>query len=226
LSHKGPQKQPDGSEKRGPAPDGDAASQGAIGPSGKTGKKSSPRKRRRVKKKRRSPPSKKPIFKFVVGLGLLLIAANVALSTEKVDKGLIPSYLRGWAEVSASVLNVFGENARVYDSSISSNRFSVNIKKGCDAIQPTILFICAVLASPVAFKPKIPGLFLGLAFLMAMNLVRVLSLFYVGIYWNSAFEIMHHDVWQAVFIILSILAWGAWALWAVRKTIEPKHAAA
>jgi len=160
----------------------------------------------------------------VAGLGILLIAANVALKTEKVETGFTPSYLRGWAEVSAFVLNVFGENARVYDSAISSNRFSVNIKKGCDAIQPTILFICAVLASPVAFKPKIPGLLLGLAFLMLMNLVRVLSLFYVGIYWNSAFEIMHHDVWQAVFIILSILAWGAWALWAVRKTIEPRHA--
>jgi len=207
-------------------PDGDTAHHEPTGRGGKTDKKSPPRKRKRVKKKRRPPPSKKPIFKFVVGLGLLLIAANVVLHTEKVDKGLIPSYLRGWAEVSASVLNVFGENARVYDSSISSNRFSVNIKKGCDAIQPTILFICAVLASPVALKPKIPGLILGLAFLMLMNLVRVLSLFYVGIYWNAAFEIMHHDVWQAVFIILSILAWGAWALWAVRKTIEPNHATA
>jgi exosortase/archaeosortase family protein len=180
-----------------------------------------PRRRRRV---RRPPPSKKPIFQFVAGLIVLLIIANVALRHKSVDEKLIPQYLRGWANVSAAVLNVFGENAKVYGSAISSPRFSVNIKKGCDAVQPTVLFICAVLASPVARWSKLPGLALGILFLMIMNLVRVLSLFYIGIYWNSAFEIMHHDVWQAAFIILSILAWAAWALWAVRKTTEASHA--
>ena len=81
-----------------------------------------------------------------------------------------------------------------------------------------MLFISAVLASPVAFLSKVPGLLIGFLFLMAMNLVRVISLFYIGIYFPSAFNTAHHDVWQAVFIILSILAWALWAIWAVRKT--------
>ncbi len=161
----------------------------------------------------------------MVLLAILMIAANIVLATDFVRDTLTPQYLRAWAHVSAATMNVVGENARVYDSSISSARFSVNIKEGCDAVQPTVLFIMAVLASPVAFKPKLPGLAIGIFFLMAMNLVRVISLFYIGIYWNSAFETMHHDVWQAVFIILSILAWWFWALWAVKKTRKRKHAA-
>lgn len=166
-----------------------------------------------------------PIFRFVLLLAILMIAAKIVLSTSFVDGTLAPKYLRAWAHVSAATMNLWGENASVYDSSIRSSRFSVNIKEGCDAVQPTVLFIMAVLASPVAFRPKLPGLAIGIFFLMAMNLVRVISLFYIGVYWNSAFETMHHDVWQAVFIILSILAWWFWAVWAVKKTRKRKHAA-
>ena len=162
--------------------------------------------------------AKSPILRFVVGLGLLMTIANLILMTDRFETKIMPSYLRGWAQISASVLRVLGEDAAVSDSLISSPRFSVSIKKGCDAVQPTVLFITAVLASPVAFRPKLPGLAIGILFLMAMNLVRVISLYYIGVYWPSAFEIMHHDVWQATFIIVSIVAWALWAVWAVRET--------
>ena len=165
--------------------------------------------------------TKSPIFRFVVTLAVLMVVANVILYTDLFRDNLMPKYLRGWAGVSAAALSVLGEDARVVDSSVSSSRFSVNIKQGCDAIQPTVLFVTAVLASPVALMSKIPGLLIGVFFLMFMNLVRVLSLFYIGIYWYAAFDTMHHDVWQALFIILSIAAWALWALWAVRKTTLP-----
>jgi exosortase/archaeosortase family protein len=106
----------------------------------------------------------------------------------------------------------------VIDHTVSSDRFSVDIKRGCDAVQPTVLFISAVLASPVGFLSKLPGLAIGFFFLMAMNLVRVISLFYIGIHLPSWFDMAHHDIWQATFIILSILAWALWAIWAVRRT--------
>ena len=161
---------------------------------------------------------KHPIFRFVLLLAVFMGIANIALTTDRVRHGLIPEYLRGWAHISGSVLRMLGEDARVVGSAVSSSRFSVDIKRGCDAVQPTVLFISAVLASPVAVLSKVPGLLIGFFFLMAMNLVRVISLFYIGIYFPSAFNTAHHDVWQAVFIILSILAWALWAIWAVRKT--------
>lgn len=213
-----------GNERNTRPPEGDGPANGGGPAEGSAtpahAKKSPPGARRKVKKvrkPRRPPPSKKPIFKFVVGLLVLLALAQVALNLSYVKETLIPQYLRGWAHISASVLNVFGENAKVYGNAISSSRFSVNIKRGCDALQPTVLFVCAVLASPVALSSKIPGLILGLIFIMAMNLVRVVSLFYIGIYMNSWFEFAHVEVWQSLFIFFSILAWGVWAVWAWRR---------
>ena len=34
----------------------------------------------------------------------------------------------------------------------------------------------------------------------------------------TVFQIMHEEVWQVTFIILSIFAWALWAIWAVKKT--------
>lgn len=171
--------------------------------------------------------SRNPIFRFVASLAVLMIVANVLLSTSYAKKDLLPSYLRGWAHISAGALKLMGERTTVSDSQVISPRFSVSIKRGCDAVQPTLLFVTAVIASPVALWSKLPGLAFGLLFLMAMNLVRVISLFYIGIYFSmKTFDIMHHDVWQAVFIILSIFAWAVWAVWAVRKTVVGQHARA
>ncbi len=191
---------------------------------------SSPAGRRRSGKKgarRRPPLFKRPIFRFVVSLLVILAFFELLLLTDWVKSEASPPYLEFHAWMSGTVLSWLGEDAHVSGSVVHSNRFSVNIKKGCDALQPCALFIAAVLASPVLFKPKIPGLVLGLLFLMLMNILRVVSLFYVGIYFDqTVFDIMHHDVWQATFIFLAIVAWAMWALWAVKKTVIAGHAPA
>ena len=151
---------------------------------------------------------------------VLLGLFEVLLATSFVKEHLIPPYLQFYARLSGDVMEIFGEDVSVTGSTVSSPRYSVNIKRGCDAMQPSILFIAAVLASPVVMWPKVPGLILGLLFLLVMNLVRVVSLFYIGVHYPSAFDVMHHDVWQAGFIFLAILAWTLWALWAAGKTVK------
>ncbi len=164
---------------------------------------------------------KHPVFRFVVVLLLLLGLFEFVAASDFVRNGAIPGYMRFVAKVTGGVMSVWGEEVTVSGSTISSPRFSVNIKKGCDAVQPTALFLAGVLASPVVFWPKIPGIFLGLLFLGSMNIVRVISLFYIGAFMSQrAFAIMHEDVWQVAFIFLSILAWGLWAVWAAQKTVR------
>ncbi len=163
-----------------------------------------------------------PVFRFVVGLVILLGLFQALIQWSPVKDKAIPTYLRFCARTSGAVMNLFGEQAAIHDSTISSRRFSINIKRGCDAMQPTTLFISGVLASPVLFWSKIPGIIIGILFLGIMNLVRVISLFYIGVFCSpEMFEFMHHDVWQAAFIFLAIISWGLWAVWAARRTRNP-----
>lgn len=162
---------------------------------------------------------KKPIFMFVGGFILLLALFYAVTLTPFMNTRALPGLQEWNARVSAKLLNVFREGASAYDTTITSPRYSVNIAHGCDAIEPIGLFLAAVLAFPSTLRSKIPGLILGVAALVLMNFIRIVSLFYTGIYWNSAFETMHVDVWQPAFIVLSLVFWVSWALWATK----PRH---
>lgn len=129
-------------------------------------------------------------------------------------------YLQANAAVSAWVLQVFGEDAASKGFAVSSARFYLEVRRGCDAIEPAALFSSAVVASPVALRFKAPGMIIGVAVLITLNLARIVSLFYTGIYFPELFETIHIDVWQPAFIFLTLLLWFVWAIWARRRAGE------
>ena len=65
-------------------------------------------------------------------------------------------------------------------------------------------------------RSKLPGLVVGTFVLAVVNLIRIVTLFYTGIYWPKWFEAMHVDVWQPIFILLSLTFWILWAVWATQ----------
>lgn len=132
------------------------------------------------------------------------------------QENLVPGYLQFWARSTAAALRLLGEPATAAGATVISSRFSVDILKGCDAIDPMSLFGAAVLAFPAGWWRKSAGLVAGIAVILALNLVRLVSLFYVGIYLPAWFDFAHYEFWQVAFILVAILCWGIWAAWALR----------
>lgn len=161
--------------------------------------------------------SRRPVFWFVFLFALFMALFYAAGATSFVKDRVFPPYLRFNAIVSAWILDVFEDRIVVSGQSISG-RFALTIERGCDAIEPSALFLAGVLAFPAPFLRKIPGMLIGTICLMVINLVRIVSLYYVGVYFSHrTFEIMHVNVWQALFIVLAIFFWVLWALWSLKK---------
>ena len=140
-------------------------------------------------------------------------------------------YLALLARVVGGILGLFGYDISVAETTVHSPQFSLEIVRGCDAIEPAATYIAAVLASPVGVWPKIPGILIGTAAIMLINLVRIVSLFFVGVYYRSAFNMMHEGVWQAAFVVLAIVFWAVWVQWATRgkrerPDVRPQEASA
>lgn len=161
--------------------------------------------------------TKRPVLGFVLLFAVLMGAFYACTFLPALNKHAFPWLLRANASVSTSILTIFGEDARANGTAISSPRASISIAHGCDAIEPTALFVAAVLAFPVPLLTKVPGVLLGTLLLLSINLVRIISLFYTRIHFPKAFEIMHVDVWQPAFILLALLFWVLWAWWATQK---------
>lgn len=161
---------------------------------------------------------KRPVFQFV-GLFVVLLGAFYGFTYyfPLFNKRLLPQYMRLNARASALILSAMGEGASANGTAVSSRRYSVDIRHGCDAVAPSALFIAAVLAFPSSIRSKLPGLVAGTVILAVINLIRIVSLFYTGIFYPKAFEFVHVDIWQPVFVLFSLTLWVIWALWATRR---------
>ena len=91
-----------------------------------------------------------------------------------------------------------------------TNGFGVSIEKGCNGIEATIVLVAAMLAFPSPWKYKIIGILSGFVAVQALNVVRVISLFYLG-QWNmTAFEWAHLYIWQALIMLDVLIVFLIW----------------
>ncbi len=164
-----------------------------------------------------------PVFMFLFVFATLMgLFYAFALFTPFYERHF-PHYLGFNARLSGHILAFLGQDITVRGASISSPAFSVTIKQGCDAIEPTALFVCAVLAFPGILSKKIVGVITGTLLLAFLNLIRIVTLFLVGVYLPRAFELMHIEVWQGLFIFLAILLWVFWLLWTGKSQVPGQN---
>ena len=90
------------------------------------------------------------------------------------------------------------------------NGFAVSIEAGCNGVEATIVLLAAILAFPAPWKRKLVGLAVGVVAVQGLNIIRVISLFYLG-QWNFAiFEFAHRYVWQALIMLDVLIVWLLW----------------
>ena len=167
---------------------------------------------------------KGPIFGFVLKFGLLIVLLYALLATAFFDR-MLYSYLEANAWFSHLILNLFGENTQVTDVTIHSPRFSIAIRRGCDAVEPTWLFCAAVLSFRGAIRYKILGMLVGVILLQLLNFVRIISLYWIGIHFCGFFNSAHLEIWPTAFIIVAIVLFIGWVEWSSKiPALNPPHA--
>jgi exosortase H (IPTLxxWG-CTERM-specific) len=166
---------------------------------------------------------KQPILRFLLIFTVLAAPLFVFYYAYYERSGVLYTYLSLNAKASAAVMRCFGTPATANGITVRTPRFGLTVAQGCDAIQPIILFFCAVLASPVAWRLKLLGILIGVPSLLILNLARIVTLFYTGVYFPKSFELIHIDIWQAAFIFVTLLFWVLWARWARGRSAVGAH---
>lgn len=152
-----------------------------------------------------------------LGLLGLLIGVFYVFFPWFTQTGVFQRYLALIAESTGAILTHLGQSVNVSGRSVSSARYSLVVVLGCDGIEVTAMFAAAVLASPVSLRSRLLFMCGGTVVLVCINVLRIVSLFLVGVYFPRAMDTMHWDAWPAVLIVLVLLCWLIWAWWATQR---------
>lgn len=161
---------------------------------------------------------KRPVLFFVLGFCVLMILFYTFWLSDFFELNIHPKIVSANASISSFFLNLLGQQTLASNQVVVSPRFSISVSRGCDAIEAMALFGAAMLAFPFKWTKKLTGLFIGIIVLFVLNLVRIISLFLTGVYAPRAFEIMHVEVWQVVFIFIALALWIFW----IRMSLKQK----
>jgi exosortase H (IPTLxxWG-CTERM-specific) len=139
------------------------------------------------------------------GLVVLIFAASyLAFGVlPRVRLGVINPYTEFLAEAVAAVINLFGAGAVAKGALVYSPRYSMDIAMGCDGVEASCLYLAGVLAFPTSWRARLIGFALGVPLIHAINLARLVGLYYVGMHWPSVFDGVHDYVAQTIVILFS-----------------------
>ncbi len=88
--------------------------------------------------------------------------------------------------------------------------FGVSIEPGCNGVEAGIVLFAAVMAFPSTWRHKLTGLALGFVAVQGLNMVRVISLFYLGQWSTPVFNFAHEYLWQALIMLDVLIVWLLW----------------
>lgn len=152
------------------------------------------------------------MFRFFILFIVILVSLFAAELTPPVQNAVVLPWTEALARTSAILIMLFDSNVAAYGKILQSttNGFAVSIEAGCNGIEAAIVLIAAMLAFPAPWKHRIIGILSGLLAVQLLNIVRVISLFYLG-QWNmDAFNWAHLYLWQALIMLDVLIVWLIW----------------
>lgn len=139
---------------------------------------------------------------FLAGAGLVLLPPVQAID------GRFSQALVG---VSHRLVVICGGAAQAQGAIMRApSGFGVEMKDGCNGVTVTILLWAAVLAFPASWRMRSLGLAVGSLAIQVLNLVRFISLFYLGQYSTTWFEFAHGYLWEILLMLDTMVIFWLW----------------
>ena len=152
------------------------------------------------------------MIRFFVLFTVLLVGLFTLDILQPAEKYVILPFTSFIAYISVLIIQLFVDNVMAISNVIrdKTTGIGVPIERGCNGVEAVIILFAAIFSFPAPIKHKSVGFIIGFFAIQALNLVRIVSLFYLG-QWNQvAFEWFHLYLWQALIIMDALVVWLVW----------------
>jgi len=152
------------------------------------------------------------VLRFFLIFLLIQAVLFTAELTPPVQHAIVIPFTESIASLSAWLVQLFDDGVIAYSNVIRDQQsgFAVAIEAGCNGVEATIMLIAAMLAMPAPWKHKLIGIGAGFLAIQSMNLLRIISLFYLGQWNKTAFDWAHLYIWQALIMLDVLIVFLIW----------------
>lgn len=102
----------------------------------------------------------------------------------------------------------------------------VAIEAGCNGVEACLMLLAALLAWPASWRARLIGIAAGFAAIQFVNLLRIITLFYLAGWDADLFRFAHLYLWQALIMLDVLAVWLLWLRWVARNEAGRPAAAA
>lgn len=148
--------------------------------------------------------------RFLIVFAVLLISFYALITISWVDAHVVLPFTGALARVSGGVLNLIGERVHVSGTVIAGAKFAVDIRGGCNGLEAVVFVCAAMLAFHAPMRKRLLGAAAAAVILEALNVIRIDSLYLLGVYHRDIFETFHLAVWQTLMFGAAVLLFLIW----------------
>jgi exosortase H (IPTLxxWG-CTERM-specific) len=159
--------------------------------------------------------------RFLIVFAVLLIAFYAVITIDAVDRRVVLPFTAALARVSGAALNLIGEKVLVTGTVISGTRFAVDIRGGCNGLEAVVFVCAAMLAFHAPLRKRILGALAAAVILETLNIIRIDSLYLLGVYHRNVFDMFHLAVWQTLMFGAAVFLFLIWT-----SIVAPRNASA
>lgn len=165
-------------------------------------------------------PRLKPLIRAYVIFFVCILSLYTLLRANMMREFIGQPLAMAFASVGGFVLNLLSIKATASGTLLQVEGFAAKIDDVCTGLFVVAIYLSAVVAYPSQATEKLKGMLLGTSVILSLNLIRVISLVYIGRYHPAFFETAHLLIWQSLIIFSALLAW---IYWTERFVSAPQH---
>ncbi|NDH41115.1 MAG: exosortase H [Gammaproteobacteria bacterium] len=153
--------------------------------------------------------------RFLLTFGGVLIGLFTLEMLKPVQETIIQPFTGLLAMLSTAIILPFDDSVIAQGRVLrdAATGFAVSIEAGCNGVEAAIVLIAGIMAFPARTTHKLVAISAGFIFVQALNIVRIISLFYLG-QWNySVFEWFHLYLWPVLIMLDVLVVFALYLSW-------------
>ena len=158
--------------------------------------------------------------RFLILFAVLLAALFSIGMLVPVQEHVIVPFTEQLARLSAAIILPFDDTVMAYGKILHfrDTGFAVSIEAGCNGVEATIVLIAAVIAYPAGWASRAIAIGIGFLAIQALNLVRIISLFYLGNWNTEIFSWIHLYLWPSLIMLDVLIVFVIYLRYLARQT--------